>query len=211
MRRERAVDKSPRTYDAVLAPMELIWFTKWRKEVLSEAYGHVLDIGTGTGINLKYYPEDIDCVTVIDPSLTNIAYLRRKARGGGWGEEGGRCLRSHVGVGENLPFRSASFDTVVSTLILCTVEDPSKVVSEGIRVLKKGGRMIFLEHQRPRLLPQALLFDLISPLWRAPSGCNLNRHTEVEIEKRRELKKICTERRGPVLGYPFFIGIYEKI
>ena len=52
MRRERAVDKSPWTYDAVLAPMELMWFSRWRKEVISKAHGDVLDIGSGTGINL---------------------------------------------------------------------------------------------------------------------------------------------------------------
>ena len=210
MSRARAVDKQPWTYDAVLAPMELLWFGRRRRKVLSDLAGNVLDIGSGTGINLKYYPASVECVTVIDPSATNIEYLRRKAEGGGWGVEGGRCLRSEVGVGEELPFGPDSFDNVVSTLILCTVEDPARVISEGIRVLKKGGSFIFIEHQLPRMTPQAFLFNALTPVWRAPSGCNLNRHTEEEILKRKELKNILSERWGPILGYPFYAAVFEK-
>ncbi|MBN1538745.1 MAG: class I SAM-dependent methyltransferase [Candidatus Thermoplasmatota archaeon] len=210
MTRIYSIDRQPRTYDIVLTPMEAIWFGRRRRKLLSGLKGHVLDIGSGTGANLGYYPETVECVTVIDPSHDNIRYLKRKARGGGWGVEGGRCLRSRLGFGEKLPFRSNSFDNVVSTLILCTVEDPSAVISEGVRVLKKGGKFIFIEHQLPRLWPQALLFKALTPLWRAPSGCNLNRHTEDEIRKRREIRNSYFERWGPVLGYPFFAGVYER-
>ncbi|MGA1873364.1 MAG: class I SAM-dependent methyltransferase [Thermoplasmatota archaeon] len=206
----RAVDKQPWTYDIVLSPMELLWFGRRRRYLLSGLDGHVLDIGSGTGINLKYYPKSVDCVTVIDPSHENIRYLHRKARGKGWGAEEGRCLRSRIGVGEELPFRSGSFDNVVSTLILCTVEDPGKVISEGIRVLKRGGMFVFMEHQLPRWKPQALLFNAVAPIWRAPSGCNLNRHTEQEVLRRKELRRISSSRWGPLLGYPFFSGLFEK-
>jgi ubiquinone/menaquinone biosynthesis C-methylase UbiE len=210
MKRKRAVDKQPWTYDLVVSPMELMWFGRRRRALLSGLSGHVLDIGSGTGTNLKYYPESVDCVTVLDPSHENIRYLHRKAKGKGWGTENGKCLRSRIGVGEDLPFRSDRFDNVVSTLILCTVDDPVQVISEGIRVLKRGGRFIFMEHQMPRSRPQAFLFNAVAPIWRAPSGCNLNRHTEVEVLKRKELGMISSEKWGPVLGYPFFSGVFEK-
>ncbi|MGA1865938.1 MAG: class I SAM-dependent methyltransferase [Thermoplasmatota archaeon] len=210
MTRTYTIDRQPRTYDIFLAPMETIWFGRRRRKLLSGLKGRVLDIGSGTGVNLGYYPESVECVTVIDPSHDNIRYLHRKARSGGWGVEGGRCLRSRIGVGEKLPFRSNYFDNVVSTLILCTVEDPAVVISEGIRVLKKGGKFIFIEHQLPKMRPQAFLFNALTPLWRAPSGCNLNRNTEDEIWKRRELRKSYSEIWGPVLGYPFFAGVFER-
>jgi len=199
-----------RSYDAFLAPMELAWFGKWRKRMLSNLKGHVLDIGSGTGTNLRYYPESVYCVTVLDPNSKNLAYLEKKAEGWGFGKDSGKCLNSQKGYGEELPFPSNSFDVVVSTLLLCTVRDPERVISEGTRVLKKGGKFIFIEHQLPKKKPQALVFNTISPIWHAPSGCNLNRNTEKMIRSRTELDEIESFDGGPVLGYPFFIGSFEK-
>ncbi|HHD16432.1 MAG TPA: class I SAM-dependent methyltransferase [Euryarchaeota archaeon] len=206
---KRTSDYGPRTYDLFLAPMEIAWFGRWRRRMLSTLKGEVLDIGTGTGTNLKYYPEDVRCVTVVDPDDDNISYLERRSRGWGFGDDG-KCLRTHMGVGEELPFPDETFDAVVSTLILCTVEDPERVVSEGTRVLKRGGRFIFIEHQLPRWKPQAIVFNIISPVWHAPSGCNLNRNTEEMIRSRTELVELETHRTGPILGYPFFIGDFRK-
>ncbi|MFO8050647.1 MAG: class I SAM-dependent methyltransferase [Thermoplasmatota archaeon] len=201
----RISDKNPAFYDAFLAPMELVWFSRWRRSILSSLSGHVLDIGSGTGVNLRHYPEKVDCVTVLDPNHANISYLRRKAAG-----SSKRCLRTRIGRGEQLPFGSGTFDGVVSTLILCTVEDPRKVVSEAVRVLKTGGKLIFMEHQLPRLAPQAFLFDKVTPLWKAPSRCHLNRETESLIDSVDGLKSIYVRRKGPLLGYPFLLKICEK-
>lgn len=201
-------EKSPAFYDAFLAPMELIWFSRWRKRMLSGLKGEVLDIGSGTGVNLRYYPESVDCVTVLDPNETNIRYLLRKSSGSGWGSD--RCLKTKIGVGEKLPFRSGKFDAVVSTLILCTVEEPEKVVSEAVRVLRRGGKLVLIEHQLPRLAPQKFLFKTLAPIWRAPSGCNLNRYTARMIKKRKDLNTLTEEFRGPILGFPFYLGVYEK-
>ncbi len=199
-----------RSYDAFLAPMEVAWFGKWRRRILKDLEGTVLDIGSGTGINLRYYPGNVDCVTVLDPDSDNLSFLEKKAERWGYGTNSGRCLNTQMGAGEELPFPSHSFDVVVSTLILCTVKDPVKVISEGARVLKKGGKFIFMEHQLPRKGPQAAIFNLISPVWHAPSGCNLNRNTEKMIRSNKKLKEIESFRGGPLLGYPFFIGSFEK-
>jgi ubiquinone/menaquinone biosynthesis C-methylase UbiE len=208
---EKAGSRSPAFYDKFMAPLELFWFRRWRKRILSNLSGNVLEVGSGTGVNLEYYPEAVNCLTTIDPSDANSETLMEKGKRSGWGGRDGRCIKTTIGVGENMPFRSRSFDNVVSTLILCSVDDPDKVISEGIRVLKKGGRFIFMEHQIPKWGPQAFLFNLLTPIWKAPSGCTLNRHTQQDVEKKNGLKKIYSERRGPILGLPFFIGVYEKI
>jgi ubiquinone/menaquinone biosynthesis C-methylase UbiE len=208
--REYITDSNPRAYDRFLAPMELAWFAKWRRRMLSRLNGEVLDIGSGTGTNLRYYPDEVTCITVVDPNHENITYLTRKAEGWGFGQ-GGRCLRTHIGYGEKLPFDNESFDSVVSTLILCTVKDPESVIREGVRVLKKGGEFVFIEHQLPRMKPQAFIFNMISPIWHAPSGCNLNRRTEDTIRSMGNLTEMESFRGGPVLGFPFFIGSFRKI
>jgi ubiquinone/menaquinone biosynthesis C-methylase UbiE len=189
--------------------MELAWFGKWRRKMLSGLRGNILDIGSGTGTNLRYYPEEVDCVTVLDPNHENISYLKRKARGWGYGYNG-RCLKTRIGYGEKLPFEDGMFDSVVSTLILCTVDDPESVISEGIRVLKPGGRFVFIEHQLPKIAPQAFVFNLISPIWHAPSGCNLNRRTEETIRSMSDIVEKESFKGGPFLGFPFFIGAFEK-
>ena len=198
----------PKSYDRFLAPMEFMWFSKWRKRILKDLSGVVLDIGSGTGINMEYYPSSVDCVTVVDPSEENLSYLKKKASSWGFGD--GRCLELFKGYGEDLPFDEGEFDNVVSTLILCSVKDPELVVREGIRVLKKGGSFIFMEHQLPRMIPQSLMFRMVTPLWKAPSGCHLNRKTEEMIDGMDGLEKVESSRGGPVLGFPFYIARYVK-
>jgi ubiquinone/menaquinone biosynthesis C-methylase UbiE len=211
MSRKGAAEIRPWTYDLFMWSMELAWFGKWRKRILQQVRGDVLDIGSGTGTNFKFYPDTINCVSVIDPSKRNLEYLKKRAAARGWSDESGKCLKTFIGIGEELPFGSGAFDFVVSTLILCSVQDPSKVISEGTRVLKRGGRFIFIEHQIPQKGPQGSLFNFVTPGWRMLSGCNLNRHTEMEIGKCDQLEEVHIERKGPILGYPFFIGVYEKI
>jgi ubiquinone/menaquinone biosynthesis C-methylase UbiE len=198
-------------YDIFMWPLERIWFGRWRRELLSGLFGQVLEIGPGTGANLRYYPRSIDCVTVIDPNKEMIAELHRKANNSGWGRTRGRCLRSRVGFGEMLPFDGSSFDNVVITLILCSVDDPKKVVSEAARVLKPGGKLFLIEHQLPRTRPQALLFKGAAPIWAIPSGCRLDRRTESTIKAEPKLRLEKKWRRGPVLGRPFLVSVLRKV
>jgi ubiquinone/menaquinone biosynthesis C-methylase UbiE len=198
-------------YDTFMWPLERIWFGRWRRDLLSGLCGQVLEIGPGTGANLYYYPRSIDCVTVIDPNRKMIAELHRKANGSGWGGTRGRCLRSRVGSGEMLPFDGSLFDNVVMTLILCSVDDPKKVVSEAARVLKPGGRLFLIEHQLPRSRPQALLFKAAAPMWAIPSGCRLDRRTESTIKAEPELRLEKIWRRGPLLGRPFLVSVLRKV
>lgn len=198
-------------YVAFMWPLERAWFGRWRRSLLADLGGEVLEIGPGTGANLKYYPWTVQCVTVIDPNSRMIKELHRKANELGWGRRKGRCLRSKVGSGERLPFKGSTFDNVVMTLLLCSVEDPERVVSEASRVLKPGGRLVLIEHQLPMNWPQALLFKALAPFWALPSGCRLDRSTESTLSRETSLRMVDVRRRGPILGRPFLVSELRKV
>ena len=111
-----------------------------RRELLSEANGEILEIGFGTGLNLEHYPEHLRHLTAIDPGV-GMSHLAR-----------GKIEKSHIKVNlvvqsaEKLPFNDGQFDCVVSTWTLCSIPDGRQAVAEIGRVLKPGGRFLFLEH-----------------------------------------------------------------
>ena len=111
-----------------------------RHELLADVGGEVLEIGFGTGLNLRHYPEHVRRITTVDPNpgMNRLAH-RRIAEGGI--EVDGRVLS-----GEALPFEDGSFDCVVSTWTLCSIPDAGRALGEIHRVLRPGGRFVFLEH-----------------------------------------------------------------
>lgn len=147
----------------------------YRKRTAGIASGDVLEIGGGTGANLPYYPPDTS-VTFIEPDPHMIRRLRRHI------ERQGRQAVVVQQVGESLPFADASFDTVVTTLVLCMVRDPDAVIHEARRVLKAGGAFLFYEHViSPR--PQGQWWQhKLNPLWKCfTTGCNLDRDLSASI------------------------------
>ncbi len=146
-----------------MTPLEKLFFSKIRKEFISKARGKVLEIGFGTGVNYRYYNLDlIDKIYAADTklkvrTLENVEYIQCSV--------------------EQLPFKDNSFDTVVATLLLCSVSDVSLALSEIRRVLKSDGQYIFLEHVRPKRT-LGKFFDAVNIIWgKNPSGCQLNKHT----------------------------------
>lgn len=110
-----------------------------RRELLRNAWGDVLEIGPGTGANLSWYPQRVRWVG-IEPNPYMHPYLRREA---------GRCGMSvevRCASAEHLDFEDASIDVAIGTLVLCSVPNPARAVAEIIRVLKPGGKYLFLEH-----------------------------------------------------------------
>jgi ubiquinone/menaquinone biosynthesis C-methylase UbiE len=120
--------------------MRLPTLVPLRRRVLAPASGRVLEIGFGTGVNLSYYPESITAIDALDPESLLEKRVARRIEASGVG------VQFHQLAGENLPFADNSFDTVVCTLTLCSVQDPARVLHEIQRVLKPGGRFLFLEH-----------------------------------------------------------------
>jgi ubiquinone/menaquinone biosynthesis C-methylase UbiE len=111
-----------------------------RREVLSEANGEILEIGFGTGLNLKHYPEDVRRLTAVDPGVGMSLIARHRI------ELSDIDVDLHVQTAEELPFKNGQFDCVVSTWTLCSIRDGRQAVAEIGRVLKPGGRFLFLEH-----------------------------------------------------------------
>ncbi len=111
-----------------------------RRRLLAEASGDILEIGVGTGLNLPHYPAGVTAIASVGPEPAPHAYALRRAAA--------RGIRiDHVpGDARRLPFDAARFDTAVCTFVLCTVPEPDRAVRELARVLRKGGKLLFLEH-----------------------------------------------------------------
>lgn len=145
------------------------WLRRYRKRLLARARGRVLEVGIGTGRNLPYYPAGCR-ITGIDlsPEMLKVA-ARRAARLG-------RDVTLLPMDAEELSFPSGSFDTVVSTLTLCTVVDPIRALGEMARVTAPGGRILLLEHGRSTHLWLSRLLDRLAPHQIAKCGCHPNRN-----------------------------------
>jgi len=165
-------------YDRLCAAADRRGLGERRRRVAGMAAGEVLEIGGGTGRNLAYYPAGVRRVTVLEPDL----HMYRRAL-----PRFGRApvpVRLVEGVAEALPFRTASFDTVVATLVFCTVADPLVAAREVARVLRPGGRLLFLEHVRAATPGRARLQDLLTPLQaRLAAGCHPNRQTVATLRE----------------------------
>jgi ubiquinone/menaquinone biosynthesis C-methylase UbiE len=111
-----------------------------RKQLLSHAAGEVLEIGVGTGLNLPHYPEHVRKITTVDPNPGMNQFLRTRLK------QTGIVADHRILGGEQLPFADAAFDCVVSTWTLCSIADVERAMREIYRVLRRGGRFLFLEH-----------------------------------------------------------------
>lgn len=141
-----------------------------RKELLEGAGGEVLEIGLGTGLNLPHYPSQVHKLVAIEPSA-GMGRLARKRIA-----EAPFPMELHRLQGENLPFADARFDAVVSTFTLCSVGHVEQVLGEAVRVLKPGGKFLFLEHGlSPDAGVQAWQFRLDWLQVRLGDGCHLTR------------------------------------
>jgi SAM-dependent methyltransferase len=145
---------------------------KERAKVLEAAYGEVLEVGFGTGLNLPHYPRSVARLVAIDPE----EMLPRKVSG--------RVAAAAFPVevvrhgAERLPFETGRFDCVVSTWTLCTIGDPCSALREMRRVLKPSGSYLFYEHGRSADPKVARLQDWINPVWKLSGigcGCTINR------------------------------------
>lgn len=149
---------------------------KVRREVVGGARGRVLEIGAGTGASFRYYTDAATEVVAIEPDPFMLQRARKAAA------RATRPISLHQVRAEDLPFDDASFDTVVSALVLCTVLRPDKALSEIKRVLKPGGQLRVYEHVRYDHAFGAFWQDLVTPAWRwFGAGCNPNRDTARNI------------------------------
>ena len=153
-------------------------FGPQRAALLADARGRVLEIGAGTGLNLQHYPPEVEEIVATEPEAGMMRRARDKAA------ELHRPVRFVEASGEKLPFEDDEFDTAVSTLVLCSVDDQARVLREIRRVLKPDGRFLFIEHVRSDDPKLAKWQDRLDRPWSATigQGCHANRQTLQSIE-----------------------------
>jgi ubiquinone/menaquinone biosynthesis C-methylase UbiE len=189
-------------YGRLMALADRGWLGDARRALMAQARGDVLEIGAGTGINLRHLPEGCDLVLAEpDPAMRRRLEAAVRARGG--------RARTIAAPAEALPLPDASVDTVVATLVLCTVDDPGRALAEARRVLRPDGRLLFLEHVRADGR-RGRWQDRLTPLHvRTAAGCRPNRDTVAMIAAAgfdvREMRRV-REPRGLAVSAPVLSG-----
>jgi ubiquinone/menaquinone biosynthesis C-methylase UbiE len=165
-------------YDRFMRQSEAACLERWRADLLHDLGGRVLEIGAGTGATLAHYPAAVTRLVLCEPD----AHMRRKLQA--------RCAGLHPGRAEiadcpaqALRWPEDTFDAVVSSLVLCSVPDQDAALAEIRRVLKPGGRLVFLEHVAAETNPPRLKWQKrIEPVWKhLMDNCHLTRRTEAAI------------------------------
>ena len=160
------------TYDPFLWIGERAGMRRHRHDLLAQARGRTLEIGSGTGLNLCHYPDDLDGLVLAEPDPSMRKRLENAVRRS---ERNAKVIDAGA---EHLPFGDATIDTVVSTLVLCTVDAPDAALREIGRVLRPDGQLLFIEHVRSESPPLARWQDLLARPWqRFAEGCRCNRAT----------------------------------
>lgn len=163
--------KFAKWYDFFMSPLEQRKFKRIRSELLKGASGKVLELGSGTGINFPLY-DNVDQVIAIEPSQPMIdrSLIKKKLA---------VVPIEIVNVSaENLPFKDCTFDTVVATLVFCTIPNVEKAINEVIRVCKPEGKILLFEHVKMENAALSKMQESLTPFWKKVcDGCCLNRET----------------------------------
>jgi ubiquinone/menaquinone biosynthesis C-methylase UbiE len=163
-------------YDRIMRRGEERTMRERRGELVAKARGRTLEIGAGTGANIPYYPDAVEEVILAEPFEPMRRRLERKLR------QSGKSASTLDASAEAIPLDDESVDTVVSTLVLCTVDFPDRALAEIARVLRPGGQLLFIEHVRSHSPRAARWQDRLETPWRHfAAGCRCNRDTVASI------------------------------
>lgn len=164
-------------YDRTLKGTEEAGLREMRRELLAGASGRTIDLGAGTGANLGLYPAAVSELVLAEPDPHMAKRLREHLTDSPYS---GELVEAPA---ERLPFEDSSFDTAIFTLVLCTVPNPAAALAETARVLRPGGRLLFLEHVRSENPGVARWQDRLEKPWRFfGDGCHCNRDTVATID-----------------------------
>jgi ubiquinone/menaquinone biosynthesis C-methylase UbiE len=182
---------------------ETKFMSKHRPHIVGEAEGRVLEVGAGTGASFPYYPPAAQVVAT-EPDQYMLEHAQKHLA-----ELGAGNIELRQASVEELPFEDSSFDTVVSTLVFCSVDDPVRGMAEVRRVLKPGGTFRFVEHVRADIGWQGRVQDAITPVWSwLGAGCHPNRRTLGTIEDAGF--QVLALTRGKVgSGFPVVVGVAQ--
>ena len=194
----------PRFQDFVMRQMNPL-----RPDTIDAASGEVLEVGFGTALNLELYGDDVRSVTGVDPmGISEVPKVATRIAEAPFPVDHHR-LRADGG----LPFDAGRFDCVVTTWTLCSIPDAPAALAEMRRVLKPGGRYVFIEHGRAPTAGTARWQDRVNPIWnRIGDGCNINRQIDRIVEDSGfELTSMDRFRaKGPGLLAHMFRGVATR-
>jgi len=191
------------TYEPFLWLGERAGMRRHRHGLLTHARGQTLEIGSGTGLNLLHYPDDLDSLVLAEPDPSMRKRLEDAVR------RSGRNAEVIDARAQRLPFGDQTIDTVVSTLVLCTVDAPDLALREVERVLRPDGQLLFIEHVRSDSPLLARWQDRLARPWqRFAEGCRCNRAT-LELMDARGFRldvQPATWRAMPPIIRPLVVG-----
>ncbi len=200
-------------YSRYIFPRLLDWvmvgstFSKYRKALLQDVRGEVLEIGFGTGLNLAYYPEEIQSLTTVDVNAGMNEMAKKRI------EKAPFKVDSRVINGDCLPFADESFNSVVSTWTLCSIAKVNQALEEIYRVLKPTGQFFFIEHGLSDNPKVQVWQNRLTPIQKiVGDGCHLNRNMEMLISQyfpSVELEKFKMETEPEIISY-LYQGIAKK-
>ncbi|MEM7413411.1 MAG: class I SAM-dependent methyltransferase [Myxococcota bacterium] len=180
-----------------------------RPETVAVASGDVLEVGFGTGLNLDLYPPDVKSVTGVDPLVTEgLPAVESRIAAAPFPVE-----RHPLAADGGLPFDAGRFDCVITTWTLCSIPDAPAALTEMRRVLKPGGRYVFIEHGTAENPSTARWQNRVNPLWkRMTDGCNINRPIDRIVEGSGfELSRLDRFRaKGPGILAQMYRGIATR-
>ncbi|MFD1361055.1 class I SAM-dependent methyltransferase [Lentibacillus salinarum] len=167
----------PRLYDTVMKPLERRKFKQIRTKLVEQATGRVLEIGSGTGANFPHYSNAVS-VEAIEPNpvMRERSYKNRL--------ESAAPIQVWSAHAEELPFQDNTFDSIVATLVFCTIPDPLQALEEIRRVAKPGAAILLFEHVRVNQAVMEKAQDILTPVWKhLCDGCHLNRDTLATVKQ----------------------------
>lgn len=198
-------------YNGIMKDAENKCLRDWRKNLLNNISGDVLELGCGTGANLEFYPDSVKRLVLVEPNIHMHKHLEEKILTY-------KLNRTEIlnDVAENLSIRDASFDVVICTLVLCSVKNLEKALLEIHRILKPTGRLIFIEHiAAVNNLKRYQWQCRLEFLWkRIADGCHVTRHTEEAIINAGfEIVELTRQslRGVPPIARPSIKGIAQKL
>lgn len=194
----------PRLLDWTMASSTM---SKYRKQLLQEVTGEVLEIGFGTGLNLAYYPETITHLTTVDVNAGMNQLAKKRIK------EASFPVSCNVLNGDTLPFADQCFDSVVSTWTLCSITNIDQALKQVYRVLKPEGKFFFIEHGLSDNPQVQVWQNRLTPLQKMiGDGCHLNRNMEALISRyfpQIQLEKFKLETEPEIIGY-LYQGVARK-
>ena len=189
-----------KSYDLAMRATEKRCLQQWRHELLQHATGEGLEIGAGTGINLPHYPATVTRLVLSEPDRQ--MRLKLEAR---LSQYKNRQIDVVAWDADNIAMADHSFDTIVSTLVLCSVPDQPATLAELWRLLRPGGKLIFLEHVLSNHPPTQQWQHRLEPIWSLCAGdCKLTRDTATAIKTAGFTIEELTD--APMVGTPAFVS-----